>query len=152
SPPTLVATGTVQLISARLLEQVSESVFRLDDELASAETVWDATQKQFTRQNSPYLLQMKSFVRSQPRIYDESADGAKQITDALGRAKKEGKHVLVQFGANWCPGCHFLHLLFETNQTVAAELRKDYVVAMIDVNQGHNQNVVTKYGPSLPGL
>jgi len=149
---TLVATGTVQLISARFLEQVSDSVFRLDDELASAETIWDATQKKFIKQDSPRYLQMKAFVRSQPKIYDESADGAKLMADALDRANQEGKHVLIEFGVNWCSGCHTLRLLLETNQSVSAELRKNYVVVMIDVNKGHNQDIVEKYGPTLFGL
>jgi thiol-disulfide isomerase/thioredoxin len=152
SPSTLLDTGTVQLISARLLERVSDSVFRLDDKLASAETIWDATQEKFIKQGSPIPLQMNSFVRSQPKIYDESADGAKLMADALDRANQEGKHVLIEFGANWCSGCHTLRLLLETNQSVSAELRKNYVVVMIDVNKGHNQDIVEKYGPTLFGL
>ena len=52
---------------------------------------------------------------ARPAIYDEKADGAKQIADALVVAKKENKRVLLQFGANWCGWCHRLHGLFQTN-------------------------------------
>lgn len=90
---------------------------------------------------------------SKPSIYDESADGAKQIADALVRAKKEGKHVLLQFGANWCGWCHKLHKLFDTDKSIADELKSHYVVVMIDVNKGHNKEIDTKYGhPTRFGL
>ncbi len=88
-----------------------------------------------------------------PSLYDESADGSKQIADALADAKKDGKHVLLQFGANWCGWCHRLHGLMESDQAIAGELKSDYVVVLIDVNQGHNKEVDTKYGnPTRFGL
>ncbi len=75
---------------------------------------------------------------SRPAIYDESADGGKQIADALARAKKENKRVLVQFGANWCGWCHKLHKLFESDADIAARLKEAYVIVLVDVNKGHN--------------
>lgn len=88
-----------------------------------------------------------------PPVYDESADGSKQISDALVIGKKEGKRVLLQFGANWCGWCLMLHKLFETNKDIAQELKRDYVVVMIDVNQGHNKEVDAQYGhPTRYGL
>src|SRR5688500_2909362 len=90
---------------------------------------------------------------ARPSIYDESADGSKQIADALVHAKKEGKHVLLQFGADWCGWCHRLHKLFETDKSIAEELKNHYVVVLIDVNKGHNKEVDTKYGnPTRFGL
>ena len=86
-------------------------------------------------------------------IYDESADGSKQIAAALALAGKDGKRVLLQFGANWCPWCHKLHSLFETDKDIAAKLKSDYVVVLIDVNKGHNSVVDAKYGhPTFHGL
>ena len=87
-----------------------------------------------------------------PDIYDESADAAKQISDAVAQAKKENKRVLLQFGANWCGWCHKLHKLFETDKAVGSKLNSNYVVAMIDVNKGHNKDLVTKYGGEKLGL
>src|SRR5438128_11686421 len=39
---------------------------------------------------------------TQRKIYDESANGDKQVADAIVIAKREHKHILLQFGANWC--------------------------------------------------
>ncbi|HSY17248.1 MAG TPA: thioredoxin family protein [Candidatus Acidoferrales bacterium] len=83
---------------------------------------------------------------SPPAIYDESADGTKQITEALAVAAKEHKHVLLQFGANWCGWCHRLHKLFATDPDIAATLKDGYVVVLIDVNKGHNKDIDAKYG------
>ena len=89
----------------------------------------------------------------QPLIYDESADGSRQIAEALATASKENKRVLLQFGANWCIWCHRLHALLETDPRLAQDLKDNYVFVLIDVNQGHNKDVDLKYGnPTRLGL
>lgn len=88
-----------------------------------------------------------------PPLYDETADGSKQVADALVVAKKDGKHVLLQFGANWCGWCHRLHTLFDTDKGIGEELKNNYVVVLIDVNKGHNQTTDSKYDhPTRFGL
>jgi thiol:disulfide interchange protein len=89
---------------------------------------------------------------SAPKIYDEAADGSKQIADAVAQAKNEDKRVLLQFGANWCGWCHKLHKLFQSDKTVSEKLRTDYVVVLVDVNKGHNESLVTKYEAQHFGL
>ncbi len=69
-----------------------------------------------------------------PDIYDIRADGDVLIQAAIAKAGAEHKRILLDFGANWCPWCHLLHGTFEKDPTVSAELQKDYVVVMIDVN------------------
>jgi thiol:disulfide interchange protein len=68
-----------------------------------------------------------------------------QIEKALAQARKERKNVLLQFGANWCGWCHKLHGLFASDKAIAAELKKNYVVVLIDVDKSHNADVVKKY-------
>ena len=49
-------------------------------------------------------------VRESPvAIWDEAAAGSEMIADALTVAASGNKHVLLQFGASWCPWCHRLH-------------------------------------------
>jgi len=90
---------------------------------------------------------------ARPAIYDESADGVKQIEEALARVKKENKHVLLMFGANWCGWCHRLHTLFDSNAQIAAKLKQDFVLVLIDVNKNHNADLNQRYGnPTQFGL
>jgi thiol:disulfide interchange protein len=90
---------------------------------------------------------------TRPAIYDENADGAKQIADALVVAKKEDKRVLLQFGANWCGWCHKLHKLCQTDAEIAAKLKDSFVVVLVDVNKDHNSDINKRYGnPTRFGL
>jgi thioredoxin-related protein len=90
---------------------------------------------------------------AKPKISDESAEGNKQIADALTLAKKEKKRVLLQFGANWCGWCHRLHKLFESDKEIAATLKANFIVVLVDVNEKHNSDVDEKYGhPTKHGL
>jgi thiol:disulfide interchange protein len=90
---------------------------------------------------------------TRPAIYDENADGAKQIADALAVAKKENKRVLLQFGANWCGWCHKLHKLCQTDAEIVAKLKESFVVVLVDVNKDHNSASNKRYGnPTRFGL
>jgi thiol:disulfide interchange protein len=90
---------------------------------------------------------------ARPKIYDEAADGSKQIAEALAAAKKENKRVLLQFGANWCGWCHKLHKLFESDKTIGDKLKSDFVVVLVDVNKDHNKDINKQYGnPTRFGL
>jgi thiol:disulfide interchange protein len=108
----------------------------------------------FTLTAGPESVQAAEAPKSaRPNIYNESADGSKQIADALVVAKKDHKNILLQFGANWCGWCHKLHNLFETDKGIAKKLKDDYVVVLIDVNKGRNKDIDTKYGhPTRFGL
>jgi len=87
---------------------------------------------------SSLLLMVGLHAAEYPRmgedIYDPRADGQAQITAALIQARAEGKNVLLMFGANWCIWCHRLHHTFGTNEEVAAQLNRDFVVVMVDAN------------------
>ena len=45
-----------------------------------------------------------------------------------------------------------MHKLFETDKPIKEKLQTDYVVLMIDVNEGHNKDLVAKYGAKGYGL
>jgi hypothetical protein len=89
---------------------------------------------------------------TQRKIYDESADGDKQLADAAVIAKREHKHILLQFGANWCGWCLKLHKLFESDNFVHEGLSTNYVLVLIDVNQDHNKDFAVKYAADQHGL
>lgn len=92
-----------------------------------------------------------------PDIYDVKADGAAQISVALDRAKAGNKRVLVMFGANWCVWCHRLHATFEKNAEIAAALKANYELVLVDLNTRNgtkrNAAVNERYGnPMKEGL
>ena len=97
------------------------------------------------------LRRRETSVKRRKDIYDESADGEKDIEEALRIAKRDDKHILLQFGANWCVWCHKLHELFATDKAVAEFLRRQYVMVLVDVDYTedgviHNAKVNERYG------
>lgn len=85
-------------------------------------------------------------------VYDEKADGAKQIEAALAKAKKNNRRVLIQWGANWCGWCIQLHNLYKADAKVAKELLYEYDVVAIDVGQfNKHMDLAKKYGADLKG-
>lgn len=67
-------------------------------------------------------------------IYDSDADANKQINDALAKAKRDNKHVLLMYGGNWCGWCYKLHDCFKKNTNIKKLLRYEYELVMIDIN------------------
>ena len=84
-------------------------------------------------------------------IYDKTADGVRQIEEAVASAGNSDEHVLLQFGGDWCVWCVRLHNLFETNKAISQTLKSNYVVVHIDYND-HNKHLATKYRAMEMGL
>lgn len=85
-----------------------------------------------------------------PPIYDESADAKRQIADALARASKENRRVLIQWGANWCGWCHLLHGLFQDDPAVRRKLMYEYDVVLVDIGRfDRHMDLAAAYGADL---
>jgi thiol-disulfide isomerase/thioredoxin len=69
-----------------------------------------------------------------PYPYDEKADAAARVAEALANAKKSGKRVLVAFGGNWCPDCRVLGGVLNLPE-VKAYVAKHYEVVTVDVGR-----------------
>ena len=94
--------------------------------------------------------------KKQPKdIYDEKADAQKLINDALAKAMKENRRVLIQWGANWCGWCHLLHDTFEKDKDVRKKLLYEYDLVLIDVGRfDKNLDIAEEYkaDPKANGL
>ena len=52
------------------------------------------------------LISLKSFAGDTTKLYNPTADVTKDVAAVIAKAKKEGKHVLLQAGGNWCVWCY----------------------------------------------
>ncbi len=83
-------------------------------------------------------------------IYDEAADANAEIAAALARAKRNNTRVLVQWGANWCGWCKWLHKTCKDDTNIALELRNEYEVVLVDIGRMDKHSELTaKYGADL---
>lgn len=74
------------------------------------------------------------------KIYNPKADANQQIENALAKAKKEGKHVFLQIGGNWCAWCIMLHKFYTTSPEIDSILKANYVLTMINYSK-ENKNL-----------
>lgn len=80
------------------------------------------------------------------QVYDETRDAKADVNAALALARTDGKRVLVDFGANWCPDCLVLDRLYRS-ATVAPLLGQRYHVVTVDIGRGeHNRDLSRRYG------
>ncbi len=81
--------------------------------------------------------------------YDETAVAQKDIEIALANAQEDGKLVLLDFGANWCPDCVVLSTLLE-DPSVQPYLQDNFYVVKIDVgNWDKNLDISQQYGDPI---
>lgn len=78
-------------------------------------------------------------------LYSETANPTADIAAALAQARREHKHVILDFGGNWCGDCQVLDIYY--HQSPNAELlAKNFI--LVHVNIGHmdkNVDVAKKY-------
>ena len=84
--------------------------------------------------------------------YDEAADAHAQVAAAMAEAQRSGKHVLLDFGANWCPDCRVLAGIADRPE-VKPWLDANYVTVLIDTGR-HNKNmdIAAQYGLALQAI
>lgn len=84
-----------------------------------------------------------------PIRYDPDADGPTLLATAKVAAKQSGRHLMVVFGAEWCPDCRKLHDNLESAEVRAyLDDHMDYVT--IDVgDRDRNLGLAAEYGVTI---
>ena len=76
-----------------------------------------------------------AFGQSPVKPYNENQDIRADLKKATALAKKENKHVLIQFGGNWCPWCIRFHQMAYGAKSIDSLLKADYVYLLVNVSQ-----------------
>lgn len=91
------------------------------------------------------LSRLPQPVESQPNLYPDPSEARADIGLALSVARREHRHVLLDFGGNWCYDCHVLDATFHYPE-VARILEANYVVVHINIGQyDANLDLAEKY-------
>jgi hypothetical protein len=90
-------------------------------------------------------------------VYDPFADAAADVEAAFKLARETNKRVLIEFGSNWCEGCLDLAIALKENEDVSTELKKDFVLVLVDTASESGRQLQEKYVPerqrnSIPHL
>ncbi|MDX9853580.1 MAG: thioredoxin family protein [Tenuifilaceae bacterium] len=94
---------------------------------------------------SKYLIAFSMFLLSysavsQDKLYNPDADPQKDVTKAIVEAKRQGKHVLLQIGGNWCPWCVKLHHFMNETESTKQLLDEYFVVVKVNYSK-ENKNL-----------
>jgi thioredoxin 1 len=83
------------------------------------------------------------------QLYPAPEAASEELNAALEDAKKDGKRVLVVFGANWCYDCHVLDEAMRS-KNLAALVAANYHVVHINIGDGNsNANLATRFDVPL---
>ncbi len=86
-------------------------------------------------------------AQQKEKPYDPQKDAKQQIANAVDRAQKEGKHVFLQIGGNWCSWCLMMHNYYTTDTKVDSLMKANYVVEMINYSkENRNSDVLAELG------
>ena len=88
---------------------------------------------------------LKQPMKLNPNLYNPQADAKLDIKEALERAAREHKNVIVVFGGNWCYDCHVLDLAFH-HPEIEPKLKAHFIVVHVDIGEyDKNLDLADKY-------
>jgi thioredoxin-related protein len=79
------------------------------------------------------LVSILLFSQEKSQPYNDNADTRADIKKSVDLAKKENKHVLVQFGGNWCPWCIRFHAMVNNTKVLDSLIKADYIYVLTNV-------------------
>lgn len=86
-------------------------------------------------------------ANTKPKLYNPAADAKSDIQLAVAQAAKEGKHVLLQIGGNWCVWCIRFNDKVSSNDTLKSVLEKNYVTYHLNYSkENENAEVLASLG------
>jgi Thioredoxin-like len=81
------------------------------------------------------------------RLYNPNAQPEKELAKICERAKKDGKHILVLAGGNWCAKCLTFDQFCSANSEIDSLLKSDFLLYHLNYSdENENKLIFAKYG------
>jgi len=81
------------------------------------------------------------------KVYDPQADAAADVKNALDKAAKENKNVLIMLGGNWCPWCIKLNKYIHADAEIDSLINADYVWIKVNYSkENKNPELLKEWG------
>ena len=81
------------------------------------------------------------------KLYKPAENAEQKIAVAVKQAKKEGKHVFIQIGGNWCIWCARFNDFTTTDNSIDSLIKANYIVYHLNYSdENHNLKLLAKYG------
>jgi len=99
------------------------------------------------------LLSLATNAQEAKKLYDITLDGVKQINESVALAAKTGKHVLIQYGGNWCGWCIKFDAFCKADSAISKMINDNYIPVKLNYspeNKNDAANVIlgnpTRFG------
>lgn len=79
------------------------------------------------------------------KLYDPTLDGMKQIKDAVAQAAKASKHVLIQYGGNWCSWCVKFDAFCKADTSISRIITSNYIPVKLSYDQTNKNDEANAY-------
>ena len=79
------------------------------------------------------------------KLYDPSVDGMKQIKEAVAIAAKEGKHVLIQYGGNWCSWCIKFDAFCKADTAITKIIARNYIPVKLNYDPTNRNDAANAF-------
>lgn len=90
---------------------------------------------------------VNTFASDTTKLYNPYANVAKDVQQAVAKAKKEKKHVLLQIGGNWCIWCYRFNAFVQTDTLLKKVMDYNYVVYHLNYSkENRNLDYLKKLG------
>ena len=86
-----------------------------------------------------------SAAQEAKKLYDPSLDGMKQINEAITRAKAQGKHVLIQYGGNWCHWCITFDAFCKADSAITRIIETNYVPVKLNYSPENKNDKANEF-------
>jgi thioredoxin-related protein len=93
------------------------------------------------------LLFITATVNAQEtkKLYDPSLDGMQQIRSAVSDASKQGKHVLIQYGGNWCSWCIRFDAFCKSDTSIMKIISDNYIPVKLNYDTVNKNDAANEY-------
>lgn len=79
------------------------------------------------------------------KLYDPTLDGMKQIMEATRKAAKESKHVLIQYGGNWCSWCIKFDSFCKADSSISNLISANYIPVKLNYDPTNKNDEANAY-------
>lgn len=90
-------------------------------------------------------LAAEVFSQDKVRLYDPGLDGMMQIKEAVSKAKSQGKHVLIQYGGNWCSWCIKFDAFCKADTSIMRVINSSYVTVKLNYSPENKNEAANAY-------
>jgi len=79
------------------------------------------------------------------KLYNPTLNGMKQIREAISKAKFQGKHVLIQYGGNWCPWCIKFDAFCKADSIITKVIGDNYIPVELNYSPENKNDAANEF-------